>query len=99
MLFRSDLIADYVGPHSEEDNIDLETGVITTSSTDLDSWLTANLAFRYDGGKLGQIKIGANNVTDEDPVLDKDGKYESGFADIYDALGRVYYVEYRKSWD
>jgi len=97
--FAVDLIADYVGPHSEEDNIDLETGVITTSSTDLDSWLTANLAFRYDGGKLGQIKIGANNVTDEDPVLDKDGKYESGFADIYDALGRVYYVEYRKSWD
>ena len=97
--FAVDLILDYIGPHSEEDDIDLETGVITTSNVDLDSWTTMNLAFRYDAGNLGQIKIGANNVTDEDPVLDKDGKYETGFEDLYDALGRVYYFEYRKAWD
>jgi iron complex outermembrane receptor protein len=94
-----DLIVDYIGPHSEEDNLDEATGVLTTSSNDLDSWTTMNLAYRFDAGTLGQIKVGANNITNEDPVLDIEGKYSDGFPDIYDALGRVVYVEYRKSWE
>jgi len=94
-----DMIIDYIGPHSEEDNVDLLTGVLTTSNQDLDAWTTINLAYQYDAGRLGRIKIGANNVTDEDPVLDKDGKYSTGFDEVYDALGSVYYVEYRKAWD
>jgi iron complex outermembrane receptor protein len=97
--FAVDLIINYIGPHSEEDNVDEVTGVLTTSNVDVDSWTTANLAFRWDGGKFGRIKIGANNITDEDPVLDKDGKYDRDFYDLYDPLGRVYYLEYRKSWD
>jgi len=97
--FAVDLIVNYIGPHSEEDNVDEVTGVLSTSNTDLDSWTTANIAFRYDAGEFGQIKLGANNVTDEDPVLDKDGLYDRDFYDLYDSLGRVYYIEYRKAWD
>jgi iron complex outermembrane receptor protein len=97
--FAVDLIVNYIGPHSEEDNVDEDTGVLSTSNVDLDSWTTANMAVRWDGGKLGRIKIGANNVTNEDPVLDKDGKYDRDFYNLYDPLGRVIYVEYKKSFD
>ena len=96
--FGVDLIINYIGPHSEEDNVDVQTGTLTTSSNDLDSWTTANLAFRWDGGDWGQVKIGANNVTDEDPVLDIQGKYADGFQSLYDAIGRVYFVEYTKQF-
>jgi len=94
-----DLIVNYIGPHSEEDNVNADTGVLTTSSTDLDSWTTANVAFRYDFGDFGRIKIGANNVTGEDPVLDKDDLYDRDHYDLYDPFGRVYYMEYRKTFD
>ena len=94
-----DLIVNYIGPHSEIDSVDDATGALTTSSADLDSWTTANVAFRYDFGDFGRIKIGANNVTAEDPVLDKDQLYARDHYDLYDPLGRVYYMEYRKSFD
>lgn len=93
--FGIDLIVDYVGPHSEEDNVDEQTGVLTTSSTDLDSWTTANLSGRWDAGKFGMFRLGVNNVTDEDPVLDKDGKYDRSHYNLYNSLGRVYFIEYK----
>jgi len=94
-----DLIVNFIGEHSEEDNVDGVTGVLSTSDLKLDSWTTANLAYRYDAGEFGQIKIGANNVTDEDPVLDKDGKYHRDHYDLYDSIGRVWYVEFRKTFE
>ena len=94
-----DLIVNYIGPHSEQDSVDETTGRLSTSSTDLDSWTTANLAFRYDFGDFGQVKVGANNVTDEDPVLDFEGKYDRDHYDLYDSWGRVVYLEYRKSFE
>jgi iron complex outermembrane receptor protein len=92
-----DWIVDYMGPYSEEDNVDEQTGVLSTSSKDLDSWTTMSLAYRYDGGRLGQIKIGANNVANRDPVLNIEGKYDNSW--LHDAIGRVVYVEYRKTFD
>ena len=94
-----DLIVNYIGEHSEEDNVDPVTGVLTTSDMKLDSWLTANMSYRFDAGEWGRIKIGANNITDEDPVLDKDGKYHRDHFSLYDTLGRVWYVEYRKTFE
>ncbi len=89
-----DWVINYIDGYSEEDSVDLQTGALTTSSNDVDSWTTMSLAYRYDGGGLGQIKVGANNVTNEDPVMNKDGKYDNAW--LYDAVGRVIYVEYRK---
>ena len=94
-----DLIVNFIGEHSEEDNVDDVTGVLSTSDLKLDSWTTANLAYRYDAGDYGQFKIGANNVTDEDPVLDKNGKYHRDHYDLYDSIGRVWYVEFRKTFE
>ncbi len=94
-----DLIVNYIGPHSEIDMVDDTTGSLTTSNVDLDSWTTSNLAFRYDLGDYGRIKVGANNVTGKDPVLDKDQLYARDHYNLYDPLGRVYYVEYRKTFE
>ncbi len=96
--FGIDLIVNHIGEHSEEDNLDQATGVLTTSDKNLDSWTTADLALRWEGGQWGQFKIGANNVTDESPVLDIQGKYADGFANLYDAIGRVYFIEYKKTF-
>lgn len=94
-----DLVVNYIGGHSEQDFVDDATGALTTSSSDLDSWTTANMAYRYDGGNWGQVKIGANNITDEDPVFDRSNKYGDGHENLYDAIGRVYFLEYRKSFE
>jgi iron complex outermembrane receptor protein len=96
--FAVDLIVNYMGEHSEEDFVD-DSGVLTTSAVKLDSWTTMNLALRYDAGEWGRLKLGANNLTDEDPVLDKEGKYADEFPNMYDSLGRVIFVEYRKTFE
>jgi iron complex outermembrane receptor protein len=89
------LVANYIGPHSEWDGADLESRLLTTSSRDLDSWTTLDLAYRYDWGKRGRVRIGANNLANEDPVLDMDGRYSPGFNYLYNAIGAVYYLEYK----
>jgi len=94
-----DLIVNYIGEHSEEDNVDATTGVLTTSDINLDSWTTINMSYRFDAGEWGRLKIGANNLTNEDPILDKNGKYDRSHYDLYDSLGRVVYVEYRKTFE
>jgi len=96
--FGVDLIVNYIGPHSEEDNLNRDTLVLETSPNDLDSWTTYDIAVRWDGGDWGQVKVGANNLTDEDPVLDIQGKYGNGHDNLYDAIGRVYFVEYTKAF-
>jgi iron complex outermembrane receptor protein len=97
--FGVDWIVDYIGPHSEEDFVDEATGKLTTSDQDLDSWTTTNLSGRWNAGRFGLFRIGCNNCTDEDPVLDKEGKYADGFPNLYNALGRVYFIEYKIKFD
>ena len=93
-----DLIVNHIGEHSESDSVAAD-GSLSTSAEKLDTWTTGNLAYRYDAGDWGRFKIGANNFTDEDPVMDKFNKYDRGHYDLYDSLGRVYYVEYRMSFE
>jgi len=93
-----DLIINYIGEHSESDSV-ADDGSLSTSPEQLESWTTGNLAYRYDAGDWGRFKIGANNFTDEDPVMDKFNKYDRNHYDLYDSLGRVYYVEYRKTFE
>jgi len=93
-----DLVINYIGEHSEEDFVE-DDGSLSTSDQNLDSWTTANMAYRFDAGQWGQLRVGANNITNEEPVLDMEGKYSDGFPNLYDALGRVWYVEYRKTFE
>ncbi|WP_193165073.1 TonB-dependent receptor plug domain-containing protein [Microbulbifer hainanensis] len=88
------LTVDYTGKHDQETII--VNRLPEASGTDLDSWTTLNLAYGFDAGTLGKIKIGARNLTNEDPVLDKDGLFS--MAELYDNTGRVWYAEYKKDF-
>jgi len=93
-----DFVVSYIGPHAAWDDQDPATGEITASEEEYDSWTTANLTYSFDAGDWGRIKIGANNVTDEDPVLSPD-RVDPATSNLYDKTGRVIFAEYRKTFD
>jgi len=59
-----------------------------------DSWQQFNATVGYAFGKYGTVSIGANNVLDEDPILDR---VTGATVDenLYPNIGRVYFVRYR----
>lgn len=92
-----DFIIDYTGPSSQQDFIAFNSNgdaFLDTSDEDLDSWTTMLLSYSYDAAAFGKIKVGARNLTDEDPVLDRTGKFDSTHYDLYDNTGRVLFLEY-----
>ena len=84
--------------HAAEQDQDYATGVLTASEEQYDAYVAGNLAYAYDAGDWGRIRIGANNVTDEDSVLNPiwDGP---ATITLYDYVGRVVFVEYSKTFD
>ncbi|WP_075188120.1 TonB-dependent receptor plug domain-containing protein [Teredinibacter haidensis] len=94
---RVDLIVEYIGPSAEQDFV-VRTGsksVLEKSDEDLDSLTTLNLSYSYDLDTFGEVKIGARNLTNEDPVLDRDGKFDGSHYELYDSTGRVLFAEYK----
>jgi len=75
------LSADYIG-ESEQRN----------GGDKYDSWHTLNLSATYNLDSMGMIKVGANNLTDEDPLLDDFGVEVDEYQ--YSKTGRVVYAEY-----
>ncbi len=57
-----------------------------------------NLSYAVDAGRLGQLRVGANNLTDEDPAMDPSKSFPAT-SYIYDYTGRVVFAEYRKTFD
>lgn len=92
------LVGSYIGRHSTDEDQDIDSGVMTRSEQQYDDYYTANLSYSYDAGDWGQIRVGANNVTDEDPVLDPTQGVPSTL-NLYDYTGRVVFAEYRKTFD
>lgn len=92
-----DLTVDYISSHDEFTDV-TEDGNLFLSGEDLDSWTTLNLAYRLNTESFGAIKVGARNLTNEDPVMDKDGKYARDHYNLYDATGRMVYAEYTMSF-
>ena len=92
------LVANYIGKHATDSEQDYATGVLTPSEEQYDSWTSANLSYVYDAGDFGVVRIGANNVTDEDPVLDPTQGVPATMS-LYDYVGRVIFVEYSKTFD
>jgi len=93
-----DYVIDYIDGSAETDTITVSAGgaiKLVASSAELDSWTTMNLSYAYDFGDYGRIKIGARNLTNEDPVLDSTGKFGEGHPEMYDQTGRVVYGEYK----
>lgn len=77
--FSATMNYDYIGEHAG-------------GSESYDGWDTINLSASYDVGKFGVVTVGANNVTDEDPLLDKLGDFTEEY--LYDHTGRVVYFKY-----
>ena len=92
------LVGNYIGRHSVLWDQDLDSGVMTRSEQQYDDYYTANLSYSYDAGEWGRIRVGANNVTDEDPVMDPT-QVVPATMNLYDYTGRVFFVEYRKTFD
>ncbi|WHI48611.1 TonB-dependent receptor [Microbulbifer sp. VAAF005] len=92
-----DLTIDYITSHDEFTDV-TDSGELVKSGEDLDSWTTMNLSYSIDTDSYGLIKVGARNLTNEDPVLDKDGKFSRDHYSLYDNTGRVLYAEYTMSF-
>ncbi len=92
------LVGSYIGRHSTDEDQDIDSGVMARSELQFDDHVSANLFYGYDAGDWGQIRIGANNVTDEDPVLHPTEKF-AATVNLYDKTGRVIFVEYRNAFD
>ncbi|AOS95607.1 Vitamin B12 transporter BtuB precursor [Microbulbifer aggregans] len=92
-----DLTVDYIAAHDEFTKVS-GSGSLSKTGEELDDWTTLNLAYRLSTESFGSIKVGARNLTNEDPVMDKDGKYARDHYNLYDATGRMVYAEYTMSF-
>ena len=63
-----------------------------TGEVKWDSWKEHNLNVSYNFNELGEITLGANNLTNEDPLLDASGSMADEYQ--YPILGRVIYLDY-----
>ena len=79
--FFANLAWDYIGESESR-----------SSDDKYDSWDMWNASVGYNLGSWGQITIGANNLTDEDPLLNDFGTEVDEYQ--YPKVGRVYYAEY-----
>ncbi len=89
-----DFLIEYVGDHAADDNIEIVNGEarLVASDEKLDTWTVFSASYSYNAEKYGKFTIGATNLTDEDPVLDSEGKYTN--PELYDNTGRVIYTKY-----
>ena len=92
------LVGSYIGRHAIDEFQDPATGELSAGDEKWDDWITANLAYVFDAGEWGRFRVGANNVTDEDPPLDPTQGIPATL-NLYDYTGRVLFVEYRKTFD
>ena len=92
------IIASYTGRHAADEEFDPENGVIVPSDEKYDDWVTTSVSYSYDASQWGIFRVGANNVFDEDPVINPIWA-ERGTNRLYNTLGRVVFMEYRKTFD
>ncbi|MFT6131358.1 MAG: iron complex outermembrane receptor protein [Shewanella sp.] len=92
--YKSNFTTNYaMGDHSVSWNINYTSSTYENDDTGhLDSWLIHNLSYVYDAGNYGQVLLGINNVTDEDPVLSSTGTYDN--YELYNNYGREYRASY-----
>jgi iron complex outermembrane receptor protein len=92
--YRSNLTAIYtIGDNSFSWNANYISSTYETKEEGkLDDWLIHNISYGYDIGSFGTIRLSVNNLTDEDPVLSSEGKYED--PSLYNNYGREYRASY-----
>jgi iron complex outermembrane receptor protein len=62
------------------------------NGTEYDAWMVHNASVGYSFTDYGTVKVGANNILNEDPLLDQFGEQADEY--MYDNTGRVIFVEY-----
>lgn len=67
--------------------VDPETG----DTPRVDSYTHTNLIYSFEAPWNARIMVGVNNLTDEDPPLDRNNAYS---ADLYDLTSRAYVASY-----
>jgi iron complex outermembrane receptor protein len=89
-----DFLMEYIGDHAADDHIEIVGGEakLVASNEKLDTWTVFTASYTYDADKYGKFTIGSTNLTDEDPVLDSEGKFTN--PELYDNTGRVVYTKY-----
>jgi iron complex outermembrane receptor protein len=86
-----------IGDHSFSWNMNyIDSTYEDQDEGELDSWLIHNVSYTFDIGNYGRVMAGINNLTDEDPILSSDGKYEN--PDLYNNYGREYTLRYSISF-
>ncbi|WP_153915496.1 TonB-dependent receptor [Shewanella sp. TC10] len=92
--YRSNFTAIYsIGDNSFSWNANYISSTYETKDEgELDDWLIHNVSYSYDIGSFGMVRLAVNNLTDEDPVLSSDGKYED--PSLYNNYGREYRASY-----
>ena len=60
------------------------------------AWDVMNASVGYNWADYGTFTLGANNLTDEDPLLDNLGQPEDEYQ--YDQTGRVVFIRYTKEF-
>jgi iron complex outermembrane receptor protein len=79
----------YIGSFFDTSTTQDQTGALFP----VDEWITTNVYLQYSLGDSIRIRLGANNVTDEDPPLaDEEHGY---YTDYHDNRGRLLYGELR----
>jgi iron complex outermembrane recepter protein len=73
--------ADYIGESAS-----------AVSDTKYKAYTTHNVAVSYDMSDMGVVRVGANNVGNKDPLLDKFGSQVDEYQ--YSLTGRVIFLEY-----
>ena len=78
----SSLNVDYIGENKSR-----------VSEEKWDSWTSVNLSVGYNTDNWGTFTVGANNLLDEDPILDAvNGSMVDEY--LYEFIGRVYFARY-----
>ena len=73
------------------DPVNPGSGILLTNGSN-DSFMLHNLTYTYDAGIYGSYRLGVQNLTDEDPILNSTGEYADGYDYLYSAghMGRMY---------
>ncbi len=89
-----DFLMEYIGDHAADDSIEIigTEATLVASDEKLDTSTVFSASYTYDADDYGKFTIGATNLTDEDPVLDSEGKYTN--PELYDNTGKVVYTKY-----
>jgi len=78
--------ANHIGAQTTWDYVD---GTEDSSLYEIDEYVTYNLSYNYQTPWHGNVTLGVNNLTDEEPKFDKCGGFSSN---LYSIRGRTYYL-------